>query len=98
MMQSLKKLTNPLLTLTLLLTVSACSNQVRIRPIFPPAPDIEALQESKPSPTPDILTSSRASAKYNADLESWGDRLSASGHRLCKWLESQGMKVSCPDR
>ena len=66
-----------------------------IQPAFPPAPDIEALQEHKPRPTPDILTSSRASAQYNADVESWGERLSSAGQRVCVWLKSQGMKVDC---
>jgi len=67
-----------------------------IQPAFPPAPDIKALQETKPRPTPAILTSSKASAQYNADLEAWGERLSASGRRVCVWLKSQGMKnIDC---
>ncbi len=67
-----------------------------IQPLFPPAPDINLLQQSKPRPTPEILTSSKASAQYNADVEDWGDNLSATGHRVCIWLKSQGMKdISC---
>lgn len=94
-MQSPRRLTNLLLSLTLLLTVSACHSQVKIQPSFPPAPDVSALQEKKPVPTPDILTSSKASSEYNAALEAWGDRLSAAGRRLCIWLKDQGMETSC---
>src|ERR1700741_2294147 len=89
-----KKLISLLATLTLLSTVTGCAKQVTIRPLFPPAPDIEALQESKPRPSPDILLSSKASAQYNADVEGWGERLAAAVRRTCIWLQSQGMKVS----
>lgn len=82
--------------LAVLSVVSGCANRVTIRPIFPPAADVQALQESKPRPTPDILTSSQAEAQYNADIEAWGERLSSSGRRLCMWLKSQGAKdLSC---
>lgn len=94
-MQSPKQLTKLLLSLTLLLTVSACNSQVKIQPAFPPVADVNALQEKKPVPTPDILTSSKASSEYNAALEAWGDRLSAAGHRLCIWLKDRKMDVSC---
>lgn len=66
-------------------------------PIFPPSADIDALQEAKPMPTVDILTDARAEAAYNAEVEGWGDRLSAAGRRVCRWFAAQGTVVDCAE-
>ncbi|MFN3991266.1 MAG: hypothetical protein ACK4IS_13540 [Erythrobacter sp.] len=51
---------------------------------------IARLQEAKPAPTPDIVTDAKASERYNAEVESWGDRLSAAGRRVCRWMQDNG--------
>ena len=63
---------------------------------YPPQADLQALAEVKPKPTAAILTDPAANDRYNAALESWGDRLSAAGLRLCRYFKAQGMTVECP--
>ena len=94
-MQLLKRKALHLLTPIWLLTATGCGKQVTIRAVFPPVADVELLQKDKPEPTPEILTDSKKNAEYNAQIESWGEGLSASGRRLCVWLKSQGMTVTC---
>jgi hypothetical protein len=65
-------------------------------PLYPPSADLKALTEAKPEPTDDILTSETAAAKYDADVELWGDRLHDAGVRVCKWAKDNGMKIVCP--
>lgn len=77
-----------------LLTVSGCCGQKL--PIYPPSADLAAVTEAKPVPTIDILTSEQASEHYNANVESWGDRISAAGGRLCRYFKRQGMTMECP--
>lgn len=79
--------------LLLLTTVSACDGRVSS---LPPAADIKAATESKPPPTAEIVTSAQASEDYNAQIEAWGDRVSAAGGRLCRFYQRLGMKISCP--
>lgn len=77
--------------------MSGCGERVVSTPIFPPSADIKALQEAKPTPTVDILTDAKAEAAYNAEVEGWGDRLSAAGRRVCRWFAAQGAVVDCGD-
>jgi len=78
-----------------LLAASGCGERVRSTPIFPPSADVAALQEAKPVPTDDIVTDARAEARYNAAVESWGDRVSAAGVRVCRWFNANGAKFDC---
>lgn len=79
--------------LPLLLTVSACGGSGG----YPPLADLQAVTEAKPVPPDEIVTSAAASEHYNAAVESWGDRISDAGLRLCRFFERTGMAVSCPD-
>lgn len=81
----------------LVLLVSGCANTVVVRkPIYPPVADMQAAVEAKPVPTADILVSETAAAKYDADVELWGDRLRDAGLRICNWAKDNGMKIVCP--
>lgn len=62
---------------------------------MPPHADLVAVTEPKPVPTIEIVTSDAANARYNADVESWGDRVSAAGLRLCRFFGELGSKVPC---
>jgi hypothetical protein len=74
--------------------VSGCQTPGSIQP---PAADLKAVVEPKPVPSEDIATSDQANADYSASLESWGDRISAAGGRLCRWSERvYKAKVGCP--
>lgn len=55
-----------------------------------------AAVESKPLPTEAIVTDPAASARYNASVEAWGDRLRSAGLRLCRYFKATGMRVDCP--
>lgn len=57
---------------------------------------MQAAVEAKPVPTADILVSETAAAKYDADVELWGDRLRDAGLRICNWAKDNGMKIVCP--
>lgn len=79
-----------------LLVASGCANTVVDRvPIYPPSADLTALAEPKPAPTDAILTSEIEAAKYDADVELWGDRLHDAGVRVCKWAKANGLKIVC---
>lgn len=58
---------------------------------YPPLADLKAVTEAKPVPGDEIATDPVAEAHYNADVESWGDRLSAAGARLCRFFEAVKM-------
>ena len=66
--------------------------------MFPPSADVKALVEPKPRPGPDIVTSARAAAEYDVAVETWGERLSAAGGRVCRWLSANGMTIDCKAR
>jgi hypothetical protein len=64
---------------------------------LPPVADLRAATEPKPAPGEDIVTSAQAAADYDAAVESWGDRLSLAGARLCRWAVRMGQKgLECP--
>ena len=87
------RIVRPLLLL-LPLIASACATQASR---FPPRADVEAAAERKPAPTADIVISSRASDRYNVEVEAWGERVSAAGGRLCRYFKRNGMPVDCPE-
>ena len=62
------------------------------------AATVKELIAAKPKPTDAILTDAAAAERYNIDIESWGDRLSAAGGRLCRSLVRQGVALpfDCP--
>lgn len=65
---------------------------------YPPLADLQAMTEAKPLPTDAIATDPVAEAHYNAELESWGDRLHAAGARLCRFFERTDMPgLDCPE-
>lgn len=65
---------------------------------YPPLADLQAVTEAKPVPTDEIATSAQAEADYNASVESWGDRLSSAGGRLCRFFKETGMQgLDCPE-
>lgn len=49
------------------------------------------MTEEKPLPGDEIATDPQAEAQYNADVESWGERLKAAGERLCRFFDDTGM-------
>lgn len=79
-----------ILPLLALLLVSGCEGQGTPPQTFPPSADVEAVTAAKPKPTPDIVTDPQANERYNAAVESWGDRLHDAGVRLCTYLKSMG--------
>lgn len=88
-MRNLAFLTLP----TLLLAATGCVSQAL--PLYPPAADVEATTEPKPVPTAEIVTDAQANARYNAEVEGWGERLQAAGVRLCLWLNEAGAQYDC---
>lgn len=64
---------------------------------FPPRSVVEAATEVKPVPPTTILTDPTASDQYNAEVESWGERVQAAGVKLCRYFKGKGMQVDCPD-
>lgn len=43
------------------------------------------------------ITDDSVNAKYNSDVEGWGDRGWATVGRLCRWAERNGMPhPTCP--
>ncbi len=84
------------LCLTLISGSTACGYGKSVG--FPSRADVSAVTEHKPVPTDDIVTDPKASALYNASVESWGDRVSAAGRRLCRFFKARGMAVDCPER
>ena len=58
---------------------------------YPPVADLQAVTEEKPKPTDEILIDPVADAQYNASIESWGDRISSAGGRLCRFFDNAGM-------
>lgn len=93
-------LTRCLAPCVLLAAVSSCARPERLTPIYPPSADLMALTEAKPVPGVEILTSEAAANRHDAAVESWGDRLSAAGARVCRWAVDNGAKLpfACPAR
>jgi hypothetical protein len=79
----------------MLLAVSDCTAS-GVHPL--PAADLAAVTEAKPVPSDDIVTSQKAADQFSADIEAWGDRVSAAGGRLCRYTERTTGKLpfACP--
>lgn len=75
----------------LCLLSTACQHTT---PGYPAAQDVTAMTEAKPRPSDDILTPG-GSARYNSEIEGWGDRISAAAKRVCRNLKAQGMAIDC---
>lgn len=84
-----------LLPLATLLLASACATPGELPP---PVADLTAVTETKPIPGDEIATSQKAADDYSASVEGWGDRVSAAGARLCRWVESvyKPKGLDCP--
>jgi hypothetical protein len=83
--------------LPVLATLSLASACATPASISPPVADLQAAVEPKPVPPDNIADSDQANADYSVSLESWGDRISAAGARLCRWSKSvYKVKVDCP--
>lgn len=67
----------------------------RIQPQFPSAADVEASQEAKPRPSPAIVTDPVAREAYNAEVESWGDRVHDAAVRMCRSMNDLGADFAC---
>jgi hypothetical protein len=63
-------------------------------PIFPPSADL--VVEPKPVPPDEIVTSAAAAARYDVELESWGERGWKAVARICRWAKGHGAQVECP--
>jgi hypothetical protein len=56
------------------------------------------VTEAKPVPTDAIATDPVAEAHYNAEVESWGDRIWSAGARLCRFFDRTDMpELECPE-
>lgn len=87
-----------LLALALLLApLTACAgrNSIQVVPIGPPVADITT--EIKPVMPDAAITDDSVNAKYNSDVEGWGDRGWAAVGRLCRWASANKMPhPTCP--
>ena len=81
--------------LALALLCASCGEHPAVG--LPPAADVAAVVEKKPAPTEAILTDPNASSRYNKAIETWGDRISTAGGRLCRYFKRLGMKADCPE-
>ena len=73
---------------------SACATPAEIHP---PVDDLKAVVEPKPVPTDEIATSQKAADDFSVSIESWGDRISAAGGRICRWSErTYKVRIGCP--
>lgn len=66
-----------------------------MKPLYPPLVDLAV--ESKPVPTPEIVTSDIAAAEYDAAIEAWGERGWSAVGRICRWAKAQGATLTCPE-
>jgi hypothetical protein len=41
------------------------------------------------------VTDEEAAARYDAELESWGERVQSAGLRLCRWFNANGAVFEC---
>jgi hypothetical protein len=90
-----KHLTLRLTPLALLLAAPGCGPQVVMKPLFPSHADLQV--EPKPVPTDAIVTDPKAADRYNADVESWGERGWLTVARICRWAVANGASgLNCP--
>jgi hypothetical protein len=67
-----------------------------MKPLFPAYADLKV--EPKPVPTDAIVTDPKAADRYNADVETWGERGWDAVGRICRWSVANGAKLpfDCP--
>lgn len=93
MLSTLRRQAAPLLLLSMLLTAPGCASSGG----YPSRALLRAATEAKPIPGDEIVTDPVASARYNAEVEGWGDRLYVAGAGLCRFFKDTGMKgLDCP--
>jgi hypothetical protein len=56
---------------------------------YPPASLLGV--DPKPVPSPDIVTSAAANARYSIALETWGETLRSKLAGVCVWAKERGM-------
>lgn len=78
------------------LLASGCGGQARIQPAFPPAADVERLQQANPEPTLEIATDPAADAAFNAAIDAELVGKSDAGARLCQWFKERGAPYPFP--
>jgi len=61
--------------------------------LYPPVQDMAV--EPKPVPSPDIVTSAKAAAEHDIEIETWGERGWRAVGRICQWAKDNGAKVEC---
>lgn len=55
------------------------------------------MVQPKPPIPLEAVTDSAVAAKYDSDLEAWGESGWATVARLCRWAAAHGSEVKCPD-
>lgn len=97
-MQYPKRRLLPLIALALLSAAPGCAPKERIQPLFPNAEDVKAVTAPKPVATIETVTSAEAAARYNVEVEMWGDGLRSAGGRICRWIINNGgaLPFACP--
>lgn len=80
------------------LVVTGCEPKERLKPIYPRSADLQAIVEPAPIAPPEIVTSDAADELYRAKRDSWADRISAAGGRICRWAVRSGaiFNFNCP--
>jgi hypothetical protein len=53
--------------------------------------------EPKPVPGPEIVTDDTANARFQIEIETWGERGWAAVARICRWAQRHGAPVPCPE-
>ena len=77
-----------------LLAACATPNSVPIAP-SPPAADLTV--EAKPLMPVEAITDDTAAARYNSQIEAWGERGWSAVARLCRWAAGNGLAhPACP--
>jgi hypothetical protein len=48
----------------------------------------------------EVVTSAKAAAEYDIEIELWGERLQSAGGRICRWAVDNGavLPFNCPPR
>lgn len=74
------------------LAIASCARGLPVQ-AFPSHADLQAATEPKPRPPVEIVTDPQENARYDAEVEGWGERVQAAGVRLCEWADSVGAKL-----
>jgi hypothetical protein len=86
-----RKFLTVFLTLSLCgLGVSSCNSTASALQTYPRASLL--AQQPAPAPTPDIVTSAQANARYQRAKDEWGQAGWNTVHAICVWAKERGMK------